>query len=165
MNKKVVSVLLSTVLAAGLAISAFAAPADSESVKKAADEGWEIAVVPKDSTNPWFVRMKAGVDGFASETGVDCYQVDTGTIDAYEVPQLYTRQRSGDLARPICELRGFQKIFIPAGETRTVSFTLTKEQLGYWHEKKNGLESRVWFATDDADFQIWIAPNCGQRVN
>ena len=38
MNKKVVSVLLSTVLAAGLAISAFAAPADSESVKKAADE-------------------------------------------------------------------------------------------------------------------------------
>ncbi len=82
MNKKAFSVLLSAVLAAGLAVSAFAAPADSESVKKAADEGWEIAVVPKDSTNPWFVRMKAGVDEFASETGVDCYQVDTGTIDA-----------------------------------------------------------------------------------
>ena len=96
---------------------------------------------------------------------ISCRITNTGTIDAYEVPQLYTRQRSGDLARPICELRGFQKIFIPAGETRTVSFTLTKEQLGYWHEKKNGLESRVWFATDDADFQIWIAPNCGQRVN
>lgn len=55
---------------------------DEEAVKKAVDEQWEIAVVPKDSTNPWFVRMKAGVDKFASDTGVNCYQVDTGTIDA-----------------------------------------------------------------------------------
>lgn len=55
---------------------------DEAAVKKAVDEGWEIAVVPKDSTNPWFVRMKAGVDKFASDTGVNCYQVDTGTIDA-----------------------------------------------------------------------------------
>lgn len=55
---------------------------DEAAVQKAVDEGWEIAVVPKDSTNPWFVRMKDGVDTFAKETGVDCYQVDTGTIDA-----------------------------------------------------------------------------------
>ncbi|MGO5336004.1 autoinducer 2 ABC transporter substrate-binding protein [Bilifractor sp. LCP19S3_H10] len=55
---------------------------DEAAVQKAIDEQWEIAVVPKDSTNPWFVRMKSGVDEFASETGVDCYQVDTGTIDA-----------------------------------------------------------------------------------
>lgn len=56
--------------------------ADDDAVKKAVDERWEIVVVPKDSTNPWFVRMKAGVDKFAEETGVNCYQVDTGTIDA-----------------------------------------------------------------------------------
>ena len=96
---------------------------------------------------------------------ISCRITNTGTIDAYEVPQLYTRQRCGDLARPICELRGFQKIFIPAGETRTVTFTLTQEQLGYWHEKQNGFASRVWFATDDADFQIWISPYSGPRVN
>ena len=95
---------------------------------------------------------------------ISCRITNTGTIDAYEVAQLYTRQRSGDLARPICELRGFRKIFIPAGATRRVTFTLTQDQLGYWHEKQNGFESRVWFATDDADFQIWIAPDSGQRV-
>ena len=63
-----------------------AAPAAGGSVadalKTAADEQWEIAVVPKDSTNPWFVRMKAGVDEIVADTGVNAYQVDTGTIDA-----------------------------------------------------------------------------------
>jgi len=84
---------------------------------------------------------------------------NTGTTDAYEVPQLYVRQLFGDLARPICELKGFQKIFIPAGETKEVTFTLTKENLGYWHEAKNGFDSRVWFATDEADFRVWVAPD------
>ena len=90
---------------------------------------------------------------------ISCRITNTGNIDAYEVPQLYTRQLSGDLARPICELKGFQKIFIPAGETRTVTFSLTKEQLGYWHERHEGCTSHVWFATDDAAFRFWIAPD------
>ena len=45
--------------------------ASDEAVKKASDEGWEIAVVPKDSTNPWFVRMNTGVEEFADQTGVN----------------------------------------------------------------------------------------------
>ena len=90
---------------------------------------------------------------------VSCTITNTGSVDAYETPQLYIHQRSGELARPICELKGFQKIFIPAGETRTVSFSLTPEQLGYWHEAKKGFDSRVWFATDPVDFDIWIAPD------
>jgi len=94
-----------------------------------------------------------------NEFTVSCEITNTGNRDAYEVPQLYVRQLSGDLARPICELKGFQKIFIPAGETKEVTFTLTKEDLGYWHEAKNGFESRVWFATDEADFRVWIAPD------
>ena len=94
-----------------------------------------------------------------NEFTVSCDITNTGNFDAYEVAQLYVRQLSGDLVRPICELKGFQKIFIPAGERRTVSFTLTREQLGYWHEQHDGLQSRVWFATDDTAFRIWIAPD------
>ena len=59
-----------------------------DAIKKAADEGWEIAVVPKDSTNPWFVRMDTGVKEVADEAGVNCYQIDTGTIDATKQAQL-----------------------------------------------------------------------------
>ena len=89
---------------------------------------------------------------------VKSYITNTGSYDAYEVAQLYSRQLSGDLVRPLCELRAFRKIFIPAGETKEVSFTLSEEQLGYWHEEKNGLESRVWFATDSASFRFAILP-------
>lgn len=95
-----------------------------------------------------------------------CTITNTGTVDAYEVAQLYTRQRSGSVARPLRELRDFRKIFIPAGESREVEFTLTKEQLGYWHEKHDCQKSEVWFETDEADFYLWIAPNSvsGQPV-
>ena len=94
---------------------------------------------------------------------------NTGSYDAYDVPQLYVHQLSGDLVRPIKELKGYQKIFIPAGETRTVSFTLCREDLGYWHEEYSHIKHntsniihRVFFATDDdVDFQFWIAPNSG----
>lgn len=92
---------------------------------------------------------------------LSCCITNTGTIDAYEIPQLYVHQRSGDLARPIAELKGFQKILIPAGETRTVTFTLTRDDLGYWHEEHDGLNSRVWFATDDVAFDFCIAPHAG----
>ena len=92
---------------------------------------------------------------------ISCSITNTGKTDAYDVPQLYVRQVSGDFARPIAELKGFQKIFIPAGETRTVTFTLSREDLGYWHEEKDGFNSRVWFATDEAEFRFSIAPNAG----
>ena len=92
---------------------------------------------------------------------ISCSITNTGNVDAYDVPQLYVRQMSGDFARPIAELKGFQKIFIPAGETRTVTFTLSREDLGYWHEEKDGFNSRVWFATDDVPFHFCVAPHAG----
>ena len=95
------------------------------------------------------------------EWTVSCDITNTGERDGYEVAQLYVRQRSGSLARPIEELKGFERVFIPAGETRTVSFTIKREDLGYWHEEHRGMESRVWFATDDVDFDLWIAPHAG----
>lgn len=99
------------------------------------------------------------VEGQTNHYTVSCCITNTGDRDASETVQLYTRQLSGDLVRPIRELKGFEKIHIPAGESRTVRFTLTPEQLAYWHERKDNCESRVWLATDTALFQVWIAPD------
>ncbi len=49
---------------------------------------YEIVVVPKDSSNPWFVRMKVGVDEYAAKTGVNVYQKGTAEIDATLQAQL-----------------------------------------------------------------------------
>lgn len=50
--------------------------------------GWEIVVVPKDSSNPWFVRMDEGVREYAAETGLNVYQRGTAEIDATLQAQL-----------------------------------------------------------------------------
>lgn len=45
-------------------------------------KNWKIAVVPKDSTNAWFVRMEEGVKKYASETGLDAFQKGPAKTDA-----------------------------------------------------------------------------------
>ena len=52
-----------------------------------------------------------------------------------EVVQLYTRQDYTSLKRPIKELKGFQRISLQPGESKTVTFTLGREQLKFWKDK------------------------------
>lgn len=66
------------------ACSGSAAPASQAAgaSQAPAAEAHTIAVVPKDSTNPWFVRMETGVKKCASETGVKAYQKGPSATDA-----------------------------------------------------------------------------------
>lgn len=43
---------------------------------------WTIAIVPKDATNPWFVRMEVGVKQYAEDTGLDVFQRGPAETDA-----------------------------------------------------------------------------------
>lgn len=88
-----------------------------------------------------------------------CTVTNTGERDGQEIVQLYTHQKSGDLVRPIKELKGFTKVFIPKGESRVVEIPFTASQLGYWHQSFDQHDSHVWFATDDVDYELWLAPN------
>lgn len=58
-----------------------------EGAAKTKDD-WEIVVVPKDASNPWFVRMKTGVDEYQAKTGLNVYQKGTDVIDATKQAQL-----------------------------------------------------------------------------
>jgi simple sugar transport system substrate-binding protein len=71
-----------------LAVLLAAAPAVFAGGSAEADDGYEIVVVPKDSSNPWFVRMEEGVDEYAEETGLNVYQRGTAEIDATLQAQL-----------------------------------------------------------------------------
>ncbi len=65
------------------------APAGEAPAAEAADPSeWEIVVVPKDSANPWFVRMDTGVTEYADMTGLNVYQKGTDQIDATLQAQL-----------------------------------------------------------------------------
>jgi beta-glucosidase len=77
---------------------------------------------------------------------------NNGKIDGKETVQLYIHQLIGANTRPVIELKGFQKILLKAGETKTVSFTLTSDDLKYYHFDT----SYDW---DPGDFEIMIGPN------
>jgi beta-glucosidase len=50
-----------------------------------------------------------------------------------EVAQLYIRQRHGSASRPVRELKGFQRVTLAAGESRTLTFPLGPGELRYWN--------------------------------
>ena len=57
---------------------------------------------------------------------------NTGTRDGAEVVQLYLRDLVGSTTRPVQELKGFQKVFLKAGESREVSFDITADLLRFY---------------------------------
>lgn len=58
---------------------------------------------------------------------------NTGNRDGAEVVQLYIRDVVGSSTRPVKELKGFQKVFLKAGESREVSFKITPDLLKYYN--------------------------------
>ena len=96
---------------------------------------------------------------------VSCVITNTGTREAVAVPQLYIRDLVGQLTRPVRELKGFQRITIPAGESRTVTFELTTKDFAYWHLAEGvtlGADGAYTFSAEPGDFHIWIAPNAAE---
>ncbi len=58
---------------------------------------------------------------------------NVGDREADEVVQLYVHQRYGTASRPVRELKGFERVTLAAGESRTLSFPLGPDQLRYWN--------------------------------
>ncbi|MBR2887964.1 MAG: glycoside hydrolase family 3 C-terminal domain-containing protein, partial [Bacteroidales bacterium] len=60
---------------------------------------------------------------------------NTGSVDGAEVVQLYIRDEFSSVVRPIKELKGFNKVYLKAGESKEVTFALTKDDLMFYNEK------------------------------
>ena len=57
---------------------------------------------------------------------------NSGSYDGEEVVQLYIRDITASIVRPVKELKGFQKIWLKAGDSRTVSFVLSGKDLSFY---------------------------------
>ena len=62
---------------------------------------------------------------------------NTGEVDGEEVAQLYIRDNVSSVTRPIKELKGYQRVFLKAGETKTVEFTLGAESFAFYDINMN----------------------------
>ncbi|WIX24540.1 glycoside hydrolase family 3 N-terminal domain-containing protein [Xanthomonas arboricola pv. corylina] len=75
-----------------------------------------------------------------------------GTRDAEEVAQLYIRDRSASITRPVRELKDFRKLAVPAGGSAVVEFVLRREDLLFIGQAlKPTVEPGV--------FDLWVAPS------
>jgi periplasmic beta-glucosidase len=77
---------------------------------------------------------------------------NTGSRDGAEVVQLYIRDLVGSVTRPVKELKGFEKIFLKAGESRKVSFSITPELLKFYNYD-------LQFICEPGDFDVMIGGN------
>jgi beta-glucosidase len=75
---------------------------------------------------------------------------NTGAVAGDEVVQLYIHQKAGSDSRPMRELKGFERLTLQPGETKTVTFHLGPDELGYW-----STSAGKWLQ-EAADFDLWI---------
>ena len=74
---------------------------------------------------------------------------NTGSRAADEVAQLYVRDLVGSLTRPVKELKGFRRVRLAAGETRTLAFDVPVETLGF-----HDLSMR--YVVEPGAFRLWV---------
>jgi beta-glucosidase len=77
---------------------------------------------------------------------------NTGNRAGEEVVQLYIRDRAASVVRPTKELKGFEKLMLQPGESRTVAFRLTPQELGFYMPDGQ-------FVTEPGTFDIMVGPN------
>ncbi|MDN3586840.1 beta-glucosidase BglX [Pedobacter aquatilis] len=77
---------------------------------------------------------------------------NNGSVGGKEVVQLYTQDLIGSITRPVKELKGFQKIYLKAGETKNVTFSIAENDLKFYN-------SDLKFVAEPGDFKLYIGTN------
>jgi beta-glucosidase len=77
---------------------------------------------------------------------------NTGQFDGEETVQLYLRDKAASLARPVKELKAFRKLFLKKGESQTVSFGISIEDLKFYDNNLN-------YVAEPGEFILYIGGN------
>ncbi len=77
---------------------------------------------------------------------------NSGAYDGYETVQLYIRDVFASAARPVKELKGFRRVFLKAGESAEIRFTLTEEDLKFYN-------TELVFDYEPGEFTVMVGPN------
>ncbi len=93
--------------------------------------------------------LRTGVKGGVQNVQFDL--VNSGSREGGEVAQLYVRPINAPVFRPIKELKGFQKVFLKAGQKQTLTFELSKEAFGFFDPV-----AKKWRIDAGAEFEVLI---------
>jgi len=82
---------------------------------------------------------------------------NSGGRAADEVVEFYVRDLVASVSRPLKELKGFQRVSLAAGESRRVSFTLSRDDLRFWGDKG--------WTFEPGKFAVWIGPSSADGLS
>lgn len=83
---------------------------------------------------------------------VSCEVKNTGSREGSEVVQLYIQDVVGSITRPVRELKAFDKVKLQAGESKTVSFTISKKDLSFYNQD-------LAFVAEPGEFKVYVGGN------
>lgn len=86
------------------------------------------------------------------ELRVSVTVTNAGNYDGEETAQLYIRDLVGSVTRPVKELRGYQKVFLKKGESKTIHFTLTVDDFKFYDKDMNHIY-------EPGDFKVFVGSN------
>ncbi len=101
---------------------------------------------------------KSVMNAHDDQITVRAHVQNSGSRDGEMVVQLYVRDRVGSVTRPVKELKGFQKIFLKAGERKQVTFILRSEDLAFY-----GIDMQK--KTEPGNFTLWVAQHSADNSN
>ena len=83
---------------------------------------------------------------------------NSGKYDGAEIVQLYIRDLVGSNTRPVKELKGFQKVFLKAGESKTVTFNVTPEDLKFY-------DNNLKYDWESGEFEFFVGGDSQKTVS
>jgi len=98
------------------------------------------------------------VDTTGNRLAIKVKVKNTGNRDGEEVTQLYVQDKVGSITRPVKELKGFKKIMLKKGETATLTFSLEKDDVAFYHPDLK----KYW---EPGEFIIYIGTNSKETIS
>lgn len=120
---------------------------DTKSVQTRFPFGFGLSYTTFDYSN---LKIDSKTNKDSVEINVSFNITNTGDLDGAEVAQLYVHQNACPVVRPLKELKGFSKVFLKAGETKTVKIKLDENAISYYKESIHD------FGYDNSSFDILI---------
>jgi beta-glucosidase len=80
-------------------------------------------------------RLSASQVAADADVAVETTVSNTGSVAGDEVVQLYITRTEVSVTQPVLLLKGFQRVTLAPGQSRTVRFTLTPQQLAFWNRE------------------------------
>ena len=83
---------------------------------------------------------------------------NTGKMAGEEIVQVYIRDKVSSVSRPVQELKGFARIPLQPGETKTVRLEITPEKLAFF-------DRNMHFVVEPGDFEVMVGPSSAEYEN